>query len=70
MSEALEEGEVVEVPITATSLLAAILNQIDSVKLTVEQLTADYSEYQMAVEVSEDDQEYAFSLIRGDDVES
>lgn len=70
MSEALEEGEVVEVPITATSLLAAILNQIDSVKLTVEQLTADYSEYQMAVEVSEDDQEYTFSLIRGDDVES
>jgi hypothetical protein len=57
--------EVVDFPVTAPMLLAAILSQIDSVTLTVDQLMSDYSDYQLSV--TEDEQgRYTFGLVRGD----
>jgi hypothetical protein len=42
------------IPISADRLLAAILYQIQEIDIQVENILADYSEYQVAVEQVED----------------
>lgn len=48
MSE--QEDEIVNVPISAERLLAAFLNKFGEIEVSVDDLLADYSNYQVAVD--------------------
>lgn len=49
-----EQDEIVNVPVSAERLLAAFLSKLGEIEVSVEELIADYSNYQIAVDQERD----------------
>jgi len=56
-----------EVPIDLERVLAAVLKNLDGVSVSIEDLLADYSEYQIAI-TQENDDEIIIKLVEAQDV--